>query len=115
MFQRWLGRGVTSLFLTGLAIVGTIYFTRDLLPGVWQDFRCLPSHLRQERLPYLTFVQWVKAGHVRRVFFNSEQAQAYFVVDEREYIVKLPELDLSWLELWDERGVQIVPLVPGSC
>lgn len=111
-----MGRVLGFLTLAFLAVAGTIYLLRDSAPGLWADFRCLPSHLSQENLPFDRFIQSVQAGHVQQILLNPEQARAYFQDSlGRAYMVKLPELDTRWLDILADNQVRVITLAPGSC
>jgi len=104
------------LALAFLAVAGAVYLLRDSAPGLWADFRCLPSHLSQENLPFERFIQGVQAGRIQQIFLNPEQARAYFKDSlGRAYMVKLPELDTRWLDILADHQVRVITLAPGSC
>ncbi len=108
-------RLLTGAILLGLAVTGTLYSFRDSAPGIWRDFRCLPSYARESTLPYTTFLSQIETGQIRSILLSTEQANAYVTDATGTYRVKLPEFDPTWLELLDRYNVKIIELVPGSC
>lgn len=113
--MRILGRAVTGLILVGISFTATLYLFRDNLPGVWRDFRCIPSYAQQPTLPYSTFLAGVRGGKITSILLSSEQAQAYVTLPSGSYRVKLPELDATWAEILAEKHVKVIELIAGSC
>lgn len=96
----------------GLAIF-TWFVVENPLPAVWREVRCLPVYL-QPAASYREFLNRVRAGEVRLVQLNPEQATVYFYLDGLEHRVRVPELDPTWQDLLLEKDVRVVVL-EGGC
>ncbi|UFP92672.1 hypothetical protein [Gloeobacter morelensis] len=84
------------------------------LPAVWREVRCLPVYWRPT-LPYPEFLSRLRAGEIRFVLLNPEQARIYVRKGDEQYAVRVPELDFTWQELLHEKRVRVVVLAEGGC
>lgn len=103
------------IILVGLALIAWL-IAENPWPAVWREVRCIPTYAFETSVPYPEFLKRLRAGAIKTVQLNPEQARLYVQVDaSHRYGVRVPELDATWQELLYEKRVRVIVLADGGC